>query len=128
MAPLRNTPYRQPSNANQFGGTTMKTEQIREEIRETNLAYLMLAQRLLREDRAVAMVRLGLSEETAAVLEQLSTAQVLKLAASSMLMCRFRFDDEMLWGLLTSHSKDGALPSGMHAAILMAGQPLAQAA
>ena len=106
----------------------MKTEQIREEIRETNLAYLMLAQRLLREDRAVAMVRLGLSEETASILEQLSTAQVLKLAASSMLMCRFRFDDEMLWGLLTSHTKDGGVPAGIHASILMARHPLAQAA
>ena len=105
----------------------MNTEQLREEIRETNLTYLMLAQRMLGEDRAQAMFRLGLSEETAALIEQLSTAQVLKLAASSMLMCRFRFDDEMLWGLLTSHSKDGALPSGMHASILMSGS-LAQAA
>ncbi len=105
----------------------MKTEQLREEIRETNLAYLMLAQRMLGEDRAQAMFRLGLSEETAALIEQLSTAQVLKLAASSMLICRFRFDDEMLWGLLTSHSKDGAMPAGMHASILMSGS-LAQAA
>ena len=105
----------------------MKTEQLREEIRETNLTYLMLAQRMLTEDRAQAMFRLGLSEETAALIEQLSTAQLLKLAASSMLMCRFRFDDEMLWGLLTSHSRDGAMPAGMHASILMSGS-LAQAA
>lgn len=106
----------------------MQAQQIREEIREINLAYLMLAQRLLREDRPVAMVRLGLSEETASLLEKLSTAQVLKLAASTMLMCRFRFDDEMLWGLLTSHSKDGSIPAGIHASILMAGQPAALAA
>jgi len=109
-----------------FGGT-MKTEQLREEIRETNLTYLLLAKRLLDEDRAQAMFRLGLSDETAALIEQLSTAQVLKLAASSMLMCRFRFDDEALWGLLTSHSRDGAMPAGMHASILMSGS-LAQAA
>ncbi len=105
----------------------MKTEQLREEIRETNLTYLMLAQRMLREDRPQAMFRLGLSEETAAIIESLSTAQILKLAAASMLMCRFRFDDEMVWGLLTSHSRDGAMPSGMHASILMSGQ-MAQAA
>ena len=43
-------------------------------------------------------------------------------------MCRFSFDDDMVWNLLTSHSKDGAVPAGIHASILMASQPLAQAA
>jgi flagellar transcriptional activator FlhD len=106
----------------------MKLEQLKEEIRETNLAYLMLAQHMLREDRAQALYRLGLSEEVAGIIESLTTAQLLKLAASSMLMCRFRFDDNMVWNLLTSHSRDGAVPSGMHASILMAGQPALAAA
>jgi flagellar transcriptional activator FlhD len=105
----------------------MKFEQLKEEIRETNLAYLVLAQHMLRQDRAQALYRLGIAEEVAAVIESLTTAQLLKLAASSMLMCRFSFSDNMVWNLLTSHSRDGAAPSGLHASILMAGQP-AQAA
>jgi flagellar transcriptional activator FlhD len=105
----------------------MKLEQLKEEIRETNLGYLVLAQHMLRGDRAQALYRLGISEEVADVVESLTTAQLLKLAASSMLMCRFSFNDNMVWNLLTSHSRDGAVPAGMHASILMAGQP-AQAA
>jgi flagellar transcriptional activator FlhD len=101
----------------------MKFEQLKEEIRETNLAYLVLAQHMLRQDRAQALYRLGISEQVAGVVESLTTAQLLKLAASSMLMCRFSFSDSMVWNLLTSHSRDGAVPAGIHASILMAGQP-----
>jgi len=55
------------------------------------------------------------------VIASLTTAQVLRIASSNMLMCRFRFDDEVVWNLLTSHSKEKSI-SGMHAAILMAGR------
>jgi len=101
----------------------MKLEQLKEAIRETNLSYLLLAQQMLREDRAQALFRLGISEEVADVIAGLTTAQILKLAASSMLMCRFSFNDNLVWNLLTSHSRDGAVPAGLHASILMAGQP-----
>jgi len=97
-----------------------------DEIRDANLTYLMLAQTLIREDRAQALFRLGLSEEVAALVESLSPAQILKIAASNMVMCRFRFDDEVVWNLLTSHGRDHEV-SGVHAAILMSGR-LAQAA
>src|SRR5690349_10553818 len=99
-----------------------------DEIREANLTYLILAQRLLREDRAEAMFRLGISEEVADILAGLSTAQILKIAATNMLMCRFRFDDEIVWNLLTRSNKERERGiGGVHAAILMAA-PLAEAA
>jgi len=97
----------------------VKTEQMLEEIREANLSYLILAQHLIRKDKAEALYRLGVSEEVADIIEQLSTAQILKIAASNMLMCRFRFDDEIVWGLLTNHGRERGV-AGAHAAILMA--------
>jgi flagellar transcriptional activator FlhD len=97
----------------------VKTEQMLEEIREANLSYLILAQHLIRKDKAEALYRLGVSEEVADTIEQLSTAQILKIAASNMLMCRFRFDDEIVWGLLTNHGRERGV-AGAHAAILMA--------
>lgn len=100
----------------------MNIEQIGQEVRETNLSYMLLAQQMLREDRAQAIYRLGISEEVAGIIESLSMAQILKLAAQNMLMCRFRFDDEMVWGLLSSHSKENSVPKGMHASILMSRQ------
>ena len=99
----------------------MKTERMLEEIREANLTYLMLAQRLIREDRAEALYRLGLSEAVADIIGALSAGQILKIAASNLLMCAFRYNDDLVWNLLTGHSRDGGA-AGMHAAILMAGR------
>ena len=103
-------------------------ERLISEIRDANLSYLILAQRLIRADKAQALYRLGVSEETADILDALSPSQLMKVAASSMLMCRFRFDDQMVWSLLTGHGRRGAEAEGssgnasrLHASILMAG-------
>lgn len=100
----------------------METNQILDEIKEINLGYMLLAQQLLREDRATAMYRLGISEDVAEVLANLTTSQLLKMAASSMLLCRFRFDDQLIAEILSSHNRDRAMTQS-HAAILMAGIP-----
>jgi flagellar transcriptional activator FlhD len=96
------------------------------EIREINLSYLMLAQGMIRADKAHAMFCLGVSEEVAGILSDLSPTQLLKIASGNMLMCRFRFDDEMVWSLLAEHGKrnSGAIDanaSRLHASIVMAG-------
>ena len=104
----------------------MKTEQLLQDIREANMTYLILAQTMIRQDKAQAMFRLGVSEEVATILEQLSTGQILKIASSNMLICCFRFENQMVWNLLTSHSQDRGV-AGVHAAILTAG-PMKQAA
>ena len=102
----------------------MNTEQILAEIREANLSYLMLAQTLIRADREQALFRLGISEETAAILVMLSPSQMMKIASGNTLLCRMRFDDDLVWNLLTNHGKsasnDGV--SRLHANILMAGR------
>ncbi len=55
-------------------------EQLLEEVREVNLAYLVLAQHMIRADKAQAMYRLGVSEEVAGIVDQLSPAQLMKIA------------------------------------------------
>ena len=103
----------------------MDSEQLLAEIREANLTYLMLAQNLIRKDRAEALYRLGLTEEAADLLGMLSTAQLLKIASTNMLLCRFRVDDDLVWNLLTSHNVkkvDNATTTQLHASILMAGK------
>lgn len=104
---------------------TERESRLLAEIRETNLSYLMLAQAMLREDRQAALYRLGLSEDVAGIIEALSPAQLMKIAASNLLMCRFRFDDEMVWSLLTDHARPGTeerSASRLHASILMSGR------
>ncbi|MEQ1516855.1 MAG: flagellar transcriptional regulator FlhD [Usitatibacteraceae bacterium] len=99
----------------------MQPDQLLEEIREANLSYLMLAQHMIRVDRPQALYRLGLSEEVASLIGNLTPGQVMKIAGGNMLMCRFRFDDEIVWNLLTTNGKVGN-SNGLHADILMAGR------
>jgi flagellar transcriptional activator FlhD len=100
----------------------MDANQMPEEIKEINLSYMLLAQQMVREDKVAAMYRLGIGQDVADIVENLTSGQLLKMAASNMLLCRFRFDDRLIAEMLTSHSRDRAV-SQSHAAILMAGQP-----
>lgn len=101
----------------------MDTNDMMAEIRDANLGYLMLAQQMIRADKATAIFRLGISSEIADLIEGLNNAQILKLASTNMMLARFRFDDGAILGMLTNYNKDRAL-SQSHAAILMAGQPV----
>lgn len=102
----------------------MNTDQILAEIRDANLSYLMLAQSLIRADREQALYRLGIAESTATLIATLSPAQMMKIASGNQLLCRFRMDDDIVWGLLTSHGKAAANDSvsRLHAAIVLAGR------
>jgi flagellar transcriptional activator FlhD len=107
-----------------FGGESRKEATgITSEIRDVNLAYLLLAQRLVRDDRATAMIRLGLTREMAELVANLSVSQVVKLAASSFLLCRFRLGDHSGLSALTEEKKDLPLKQA-HASILLSGQQL----
>ena len=104
----------------------MTNEQLLAEIREANMTYLMLAQNLIRQDKAQALFRLGMSEEAADLISALSPAQILKISSGNMLLCRFRVDDDLVWNLLTNHTTaskvDNDATTKLHASILMAGR------
>lgn len=100
----------------------MSQEQLLEQIRDANLNYLLIAQHLIREDRDAAVYRLGVSEELADLIDKLTTAQLMRMAASNTLLCRFRFDDKLILDLLVAQ-RDERPMAAAHAAILMANQP-----
>lgn len=101
----------------------MKVSALQEEIRDLNLAYLMLAQQMVRDDRAVAMFRLGIAADVADMLVELTPAQIVKVASSQMLLCRFRFDDSALLSVMSGKGRQGAA-AGIHAAIIAASKPV----
>ncbi len=100
----------------------MGTNQLLDEIRDINLSYLLLAKQMLHDDRVSAMYRLGINQDIADILDRLSSAQLIKMAASNMLLCRFRFDDRLIADMLSNDSRDQSVTKS-HAAILMAGKP-----
>lgn len=105
----------------------MNANDMMAEIRDANLSYLMLAQQMIRSDKATAIFRLGISQDIADLIEGMSNAQILKLAGSNMMLARFRFDDSSILVMLTNHNKERSLAQS-HAAILMAGQALEEIA
>ena len=103
----------------------MTHQQLRKEIREANLTYLMLAQNMIRKDKAEALFRLGISDESATLVAALSAMQILKIASGNMLLCNFRVTDDIVWNLLTNHTTskvDNDATTKLHASILMAGR------
>ena len=123
------------SNAYQFQivhytglqGGYMSTMQLQEGIRDINLTYLMLAQQMIKEDRPAAIFRLGIGQDLVDIIAGLTPAQLIKIAASNMLLCRFRFDENLLLNMVTGYSKDRMM-SQAHAAILMSAQPVEELA
>lgn len=101
----------------------MKTTDTYNDIKEVNLAYLMLAQSMVRADREGAIFRLGIAEEVAEILDRLTPGQVLKMASTDMLLCSFRFNDSLLLNLLANHERERGV-GHVHAAILAAGKPV----
>ena len=77
-----------------------------ESIREINLSYLTLVQRLLREDRDEGMTKLGLTAPLADVLSGLTPAQTLKLASRDQLVCFFRLNGDAMLGALGTPAAD----------------------
>ncbi|MDR2688144.1 MAG: flagellar transcriptional regulator FlhD [Azoarcus sp.] len=97
------------------------------EIRELNLAWLMLAQKMLRADRETALLRLGISRAFADFIDAQSVSRLLRIANSPLLISCFRFDDEQLVRLMAGEGRDAAA-STLHAAILAAGKAAEEAA
>lgn len=89
------------------------------DIQEVNLSYLMLAQRLLRDNYAAGMYRLGFDSDVADIVLSLSPAQLVKLASSNMLICGFRLNDYQLLSTLGQGVLGGVLQQA-HSTILLA--------
>ncbi|MFM0658424.1 flagellar transcriptional regulator FlhD [Paraburkholderia sediminicola] len=75
------------------------------EVKSINLSYLLLAQRLLREDKAMGMSSMNIPEKLAHVILSLTVEQVHRLASSSQLLCRLRFDDHAILSAISDKGR-----------------------
>ncbi|VDZ78340.1 flagellar transcriptional activator FlhD [Salmonella bongori] len=90
------------------------------------LSYLLLAQRLIVQDKASAMFRLGINEEMANTLGALTLPQMVKLAETNQLVCHFRFDDHQTVTRLTQDSRVDDLQQ-IHTGIMLSTRLLNEA-
>jgi flagellar transcriptional activator FlhD len=81
----------------------MKANKLYEEIKETNLSYMSLVQKMLRADKAGAISNLGVSEEMADLVSGLSPAQLIKMSGTNLMLCSFHFDESLLLSMISDH-------------------------
>ncbi|SEL75073.1 flagellar transcriptional regulator FlhD [Halomonas daqiaonensis] len=105
----------------------MKTNSLIDEIHEMNLAYLLLAQRLISEDRSTAMFRLKIDEEMADLIQELNARQLTRLSRVNQLLCHFGHDSAEQLRQLTQNPREQGLTQ-FHASLLMASRPAASSA
>ncbi|MDV5357091.1 flagellar transcriptional regulator FlhD [Enterobacter asburiae] len=96
----------------------MHTSELLKHVYDINLSYLLLAQRLISQDKASAMFRLGINEEMANTLGELTLPQMVKLAETNQLICQFRFDNHQTITRLTQESRVDDLQQ-VHTGILL---------
>lgn len=99
----------------------MSAEHLLDDVRDLNLSYLILMQRLINTDRELAMFRLKIDEEMADLLSQIPVADLAKLARCNQLLCHFSLDNaEQLFSLINAPRDDDM--RRLHAAILLSSQ------
>lgn len=98
----------------------MNTSQLHQEIRNTNLSFMQLCQQMIRQDKTQAVAALGVSEEMADLVAGLSPAHLLKLSATNMFLCSFRFDDSVLLSMLGGYTREVRTEKGTQQADLVA--------
>lgn len=96
----------------------MNTSELLKHIYDINLSYLLLAQRLINDEKASAMFRLGINGAMADALAQLTLLQMAKLADTNQLICHFRFNDNQSIQCLTKESRVDDLQQ-IHTGILL---------
>lgn len=98
----------------------MNAAEASKEIADLNLTYMLLAQKLLRQDKAAAMLRLGISAEMADLLIGMSLSEVIKIATSNFVLCAFRLDELPIVKTVMQGDRQAALQQA-HISILLAG-------
>lgn len=97
----------------------MESLDIVKQIYGINLSYLLLAQRMIKEDKYAAFYRLGMEECVAEKIMKLTLNELVKLAETNQLICKLRFDKIDVIDKLTQESRVDDLQQ-IHTGIMLA--------
>ncbi len=101
--------------------STMIDESLLDDIRQLNLSYLMLVQRMIRDDRTLAIFRLKLTPAMADALVAAPLSQLAKLANSNQLLCQLTIQDTASFNRLVEETPHEDVQR-THTALLLAGK------
>ncbi|ALM54275.1 flagellar transcriptional regulator FlhD [Halomonas huangheensis] len=101
----------------------MSSTTLVDEIQDMNLAYLLLARRLLADDRATALLRLKITEEQADMLLSLNSRQLTRVSRTNQLLCHLSLGSVKQLRQIVDNPREQGL-SHLHSSLLMAGTQL----
>lgn len=97
----------------------MNSANLVKQIYDFNLSYLLLAQKLISQDKSSAMFRLAIDESMADQLSELSLPALVKLSETNQLICKLRFIDGSVIQCLTRDSRVDDMQQ-IHTGIMLA--------
>lgn len=97
----------------------MLDDEILSAIQEQNLSYLLLAQKLLVDDRKMAMFRLHMDEAMADLISSLTIGQMLKISGSGQLLCAMALPSASKLSGILSNERSSSLVQ-IHTALMLA--------
>lgn len=83
-----------------------------------NISYLLLAQRLIKQDRFTASFSSGIDDDLISIIKDLTLSQINRLASTDRLICQLRIDEVPVLNAITKNSRLEAL-QGIHAGIVL---------
>jgi len=96
----------------------MAVSPLTDEIEHFNLGYLLLSQRLISENKASAVVRLGIDNETADMVNSLSARQLTQLTQTGQLLTQMSDLNAERFKQITQNPKDKGM-SSLHASLML---------
>lgn len=89
-----------------------------EEIQEMNFSYLNLAKKMISLDKEEAITRMGISNETADLIESMTNTQLMKFSRSNQLIPKLGHVEKALIKTVVTQNNE-YIPHKFHSAIIL---------
>lgn len=90
-----------------------------EEVQELNMTFLMLAQRLIAEDRFAAIARMNITDEQCKVLENLSASDIISLSKHNQFLFSFDLHGDEIERSLSTGRGSNPMTKSAHLSIAL---------
>lgn len=99
---------------NLFNSRNVSLKPLTEEIQELNMVFLMLAQRLINEDRYAAIAQMDIDDEQCDAIERLSISNIFTLSKHNQFLFSFNLSPDEIARAVTMGRGSSAMTNAAH--------------
>ncbi|CAB0151027.1 Flagellar transcriptional regulator FlhD [Pseudidiomarina piscicola] len=90
-----------------------------EEVQELNMTFLMLAQRLIADDRFAAIAKMNITDEQCNVIEKLSASDIIALSKRNQFLFSFELSGDEVERSLSTGRGSNSMTKAAHLSIAL---------